>query len=283
MPQARGRQARARNSRHLALSSHHGAITLHRDRPRSTACHPPRRRQPRRPALLLRTVSIRSAMALSKPEAAPLAEDRQSGRQEAGRKAGAIRVSMGGPQDETPTGKENPMPIYVTLLQYTEKGVHHVKDTVKREEAFKSRAKKHGVTVKEIDLDPRRARRRTGFRGPRRRDRYSCHLERGRTGQCSHRDHARLHGCRDGKVTGKGRLATCHLARVPERARVILLLHRRKQALRLNSARRSTPSIRANAPAPVPPIRRRCTFPPFSFEPPRRTAHAVKSPRAGGC
>jgi uncharacterized protein with GYD domain len=37
----------------------------------------------------------------------------------------------------------------VTLLQYTEKGVHHVKDTVKREEAFKSRAKKHGVTVKE--------------------------------------------------------------------------------------------------------------------------------------
>ena len=42
------------------------------------------------------------------------------------------------------------MPIYVTLLQYTEKGVLHVKDTVKREEAYKKRAKKHGVTVKEI-------------------------------------------------------------------------------------------------------------------------------------
>ena len=41
------------------------------------------------------------------------------------------------------------MPIYVTLLQFTEKGILHVKDTVKREEAFKSRAKKHGVTVKE--------------------------------------------------------------------------------------------------------------------------------------
>ena len=41
------------------------------------------------------------------------------------------------------------MPIYVTLLRYTERGVHNVKDTVKREEAFKSRAKKHGVTVKE--------------------------------------------------------------------------------------------------------------------------------------
>ena len=39
------------------------------------------------------------------------------------------------------------MPIYVTLYQYTEKGIQHVKDTVKREEAFKSRAKKHGVTV----------------------------------------------------------------------------------------------------------------------------------------
>ena len=41
------------------------------------------------------------------------------------------------------------MPIYVTLLQFTEMGIFHVKDTVKREEAFKSRAKKHGVTVKE--------------------------------------------------------------------------------------------------------------------------------------
>jgi uncharacterized protein with GYD domain len=42
------------------------------------------------------------------------------------------------------------MPIYVTLVHFTERGVHHVKDTVKRAEAFKSRAKKHGVTVKEI-------------------------------------------------------------------------------------------------------------------------------------
>jgi uncharacterized protein with GYD domain len=41
------------------------------------------------------------------------------------------------------------MPIYVTLLHFTEKGVQHVKDTVKRAEAFKSRAKKHGATVKE--------------------------------------------------------------------------------------------------------------------------------------
>jgi uncharacterized protein with GYD domain len=41
------------------------------------------------------------------------------------------------------------MPIYVTLFRFTEKGIQHVKDTVKREEAFKSRAKKHGVTVKE--------------------------------------------------------------------------------------------------------------------------------------
>ena len=93
------------------------------------------------------------------------------------------------------------MPIYVTLLHYTEKGVHHVKDTVKREGAFKSRAKKHGVTVKDA-IWTLGARRRTGFRGPGRRDRYSGHLERGRTGQCSHRDHARLHGCRDAKVTG---------------------------------------------------------------------------------
>jgi uncharacterized protein with GYD domain len=42
------------------------------------------------------------------------------------------------------------MPTYVTLFQFTEKGIHRVKDTVKRAEAFWSRAKKHGVTVKEM-------------------------------------------------------------------------------------------------------------------------------------
>jgi uncharacterized protein with GYD domain len=42
------------------------------------------------------------------------------------------------------------MPTYVTLIKFTEKGVHHVKDTVKRSEAFKSRTKKYGVTVKEV-------------------------------------------------------------------------------------------------------------------------------------
>jgi len=41
------------------------------------------------------------------------------------------------------------MPIYVTLLHFTERGIHHVKDSVKRSEAFKNRAKKLGVTVKE--------------------------------------------------------------------------------------------------------------------------------------
>jgi uncharacterized protein with GYD domain len=40
--------------------------------------------------------------------------------------------------------------IYVTLLQFTEKGILHVKDTVKRSEAYRKRAKKHGATVKEI-------------------------------------------------------------------------------------------------------------------------------------
>ena len=42
------------------------------------------------------------------------------------------------------------MPIYVSLLQFTEKGILHVKDTVKRSEAYRKRAKKHGATVKEI-------------------------------------------------------------------------------------------------------------------------------------
>ena len=42
------------------------------------------------------------------------------------------------------------MAIYVTLLHFTEKGLHDIKDTVKRSEAFRSQAKKLGATVKEI-------------------------------------------------------------------------------------------------------------------------------------
>ena len=39
------------------------------------------------------------------------------------------------------------MPIYVSLLNFTEQGVKSVKDTVKRSEAFAASAKKHGCTV----------------------------------------------------------------------------------------------------------------------------------------
>ena len=84
-------------------------------------------------------------MALSKPEA-PLAEIVKAvAKKQAGRRARSVLVCS-----ETPPGKENAMPIYVTLLQFTEKGILHVKDTVKRSEAYRKRAKKHGATVKEI-------------------------------------------------------------------------------------------------------------------------------------
>ena len=46
--------------------------------------------------------------------------------------------------------KENAMAIYVRLVNFTEKGFHEIKDTVKRAEAFKVLAGKHGVTVKDI-------------------------------------------------------------------------------------------------------------------------------------
>ena len=42
------------------------------------------------------------------------------------------------------------MAIYVRLVNFTEKGLHEIKDTIKRAEAFKELAKKHGATVKEI-------------------------------------------------------------------------------------------------------------------------------------
>jgi uncharacterized protein with GYD domain len=42
------------------------------------------------------------------------------------------------------------MPTYVTLANFTDQGVRNAKDTLKRAEAFKELAKKHGVTVKDI-------------------------------------------------------------------------------------------------------------------------------------
>ena len=51
---------------------------------------------------------------------------------------------------EAPKRRENAMPTYISLLNFTEQGAKNVKDTVKRSEAFKSAAKKHGCTVKEI-------------------------------------------------------------------------------------------------------------------------------------
>jgi len=42
------------------------------------------------------------------------------------------------------------MATYVSLVNFTEKGLHEVKDTVKRAEAFKALAKKLGANVKEI-------------------------------------------------------------------------------------------------------------------------------------
>jgi uncharacterized protein with GYD domain len=42
------------------------------------------------------------------------------------------------------------MPTYVTLANFTDQGVRSAKDTVKRAEAVKEVARKHGVTVKDI-------------------------------------------------------------------------------------------------------------------------------------
>ena len=48
------------------------------------------------------------------------------------------------------------MPTYVTLSHFTDQGVRNAKDTLKRAEAFKELAKKHGVTVKDIYWTQRR-------------------------------------------------------------------------------------------------------------------------------
>ena len=42
------------------------------------------------------------------------------------------------------------MALYVSLVNFTEKGIHAVKDSVKRSDAFKKMAKEHGATVKDI-------------------------------------------------------------------------------------------------------------------------------------
>ncbi len=42
------------------------------------------------------------------------------------------------------------MATYITLMNFTDQGIRHIKDSPKRTEAFKEGAKKLGVTVKEI-------------------------------------------------------------------------------------------------------------------------------------
>ena len=42
------------------------------------------------------------------------------------------------------------MATYIVLANFTDQGVRDAKDTLKRAEAFKELAKKHGVTVKDI-------------------------------------------------------------------------------------------------------------------------------------
>ena len=42
------------------------------------------------------------------------------------------------------------MITYVSLMSFTEKGIHSVKDTTKRAAAAKEVAKKHGVNMREI-------------------------------------------------------------------------------------------------------------------------------------
>lgn len=42
------------------------------------------------------------------------------------------------------------MAMYIALVNFTDQGVHHIKDTVKRADAAKAMAKKFGVTFKEM-------------------------------------------------------------------------------------------------------------------------------------
>jgi uncharacterized protein with GYD domain len=42
------------------------------------------------------------------------------------------------------------MATYITLASFTDQGVRNAKDSVKRAEAFKDMAKKHGATVKDL-------------------------------------------------------------------------------------------------------------------------------------
>jgi uncharacterized protein with GYD domain len=42
------------------------------------------------------------------------------------------------------------MPTFITLSNFTEQGAKGVKDTIKRADAVKDAAKKHGITLKDI-------------------------------------------------------------------------------------------------------------------------------------
>jgi uncharacterized protein with GYD domain len=50
----------------------------------------------------------------------------------------------------SPNAEGNAMATYVSLLNFTEKGVREIKETLKRTEAAKSAAKQLGATIKEV-------------------------------------------------------------------------------------------------------------------------------------
>jgi uncharacterized protein with GYD domain len=63
--------------------------------------------------------------------------------------AGAARVG-GRPALWISRREDEPMATYVLLAAFTEQGIHNVKDSVKRSEAFKKAAKQAGASVKEL-------------------------------------------------------------------------------------------------------------------------------------
>lgn len=99
------------------------------------------------------------------------------------------------------------MAFYVTLARFTEKGLHDVKDTVKRGEAFTSRAKTYGATVKEFLWTQGAFDMGDDHRGAGRRDRGGAGARRAEARQCDLRDVARLHRVRDGEDPGKDALS----------------------------------------------------------------------------
>jgi len=102
-------------------------------------------------------------------------------------------------------GTEKIKPTYISLVQFTDKGIQGAKQTTQRVAAWAAKVQSMGVTIKQMYWTLGQYDQVCIFEAPDD-DRCQCVAGSGHAGQHPHADDARFHGLRDGEDPGQGAL-----------------------------------------------------------------------------